>query len=457
MRAREHDQRARSGRGSLRLAAAVSLFGILLAACGSSPPAGSGGSQSSGQLSGTLTISVQNFGAPILKPVVDGFQKKHPGVHIVESVSTGAGTAYQTSLLTEKLAGDLPDIINPQDVLSPTLSTDGITQSLSPYLAKGNPYHQNYWLPNILASYIPTIGKDKGQVFALPNEADAVTVAYNEEEFKAAGVPFPTDNWTWSQMIADAAKLKKVQDGVQTQWGLCDAPDWQAMYNPLMKAFGVTSLSETSADLASSASLKAWKMLVDPTMNGDAVPYSTYLANSANCTTLFDSGQAAMSVEVRGNLPTIRPAVAGKFTFNVVPMPFVSGVHGATRPTGAGSIAWAMSSQVKNVPLTLAFFKYLFSSEGQALEENGYGVVPAIPSALTAGAAWQKLPGPPANVTAFTTAAQSGTIAPQTPRTVYSLTQTDIPKAIEGVVDNHESYAQAFGQLNTAINAAYKG
>ena len=34
------------------------------------------------------------------------------------------GTAYQTSLLTEKLAA-LPDIVNPQDVLSPTLSTDG--------------------------------------------------------------------------------------------------------------------------------------------------------------------------------------------------------------------------------------------------------------------------------------------------------------------------------------------
>jgi multiple sugar transport system substrate-binding protein len=448
----------RSGMRSLRTGVVIALFVTLLGLLAWNPPdvyASTGFTR----LSGTLTLSVQSFGGPILEPVLKAFEQQNPQVKVEESVAPagGAATAYQTSLLTEKLAGNLPDIVNPQDVLSPTLSTDGITQSLTPYLKKGDPYHQDYWLPNILASYIPTIGKDKGQVFALPNEADAVVIAYNENEFQSAGVPVPTDNWTWSQMMADAAKLKKVQDGVQTQWGICDAPDWQAMYNPLMKAFGATSLSETSANLASGASIKAWKMLIDPTMNGEAVPYATYLSNSTNCTAMFDSGQVAMSVEVRGDLPTMRPAIASKFNWDVVPMPFVQGVHGQTRPTGAGSIAWAMSSQDKNIPLTLAFFKFLFSQQGQTAEENGYGVVPAIPSALQGGAAWTKLAGPPNNTQAFTVAAKSGTIAPQTPNTVYSLTQTDIPKAIEGVVDNHESYQQAFSELQSEITAQYHG
>ena len=38
---------------------------------------------------------------------------------------------------------------------------------------------------------------------------------------------------------------------------------------------------------------------------------------------------------------------------------------------------------------------------------------------------------------------------------MYNLTQTAIPKAIEEVVDSHESYSQAFGDMNTAVNAAY--
>jgi multiple sugar transport system substrate-binding protein len=423
---------------------------------GSSTTASSG--SSSAKLTGNLTISAQSFGGPILDPVLKAWEKLNPGVHVTFTVASasGAATAYQTSLLTQKLAGDLPDIVNPQDVLSPTLSTEGITRSLSSYLSKGDPYPQNYWLPNMLASYIPTIGANKGQVFALPNEADAVVVFYNKNEFKKAGVPDPTDNWTWAQMIADAAKLKVTKGGTQTQWGLCDTPDWQAVYNPLMKAFGVTSLSETQADLASAGALKAWQMLIAPTQNGDAVPYSTYQAASANCAALFDSGQAAMYFGVRGDVPTMRPATAGKFDWDAVPMPFVQGVKGATRPTGAGSIAWAITSQAKDMTNALAFFKYLWSPAGQAIEEQGYGVVPAVQSLLGKGSVWQKLPGPPYNYNAFTIAAQTGTIAPQTPNTVYNLTQTDIPKAIEAVVDEHESYAQAFGSINTAINAQYK-
>jgi len=97
------------------------------------------------------------------------------------------------------------------------------------------------------------------------------------------------------------------------------------------------------------------------------------------------AGQAAMFFGVRGNLPTVRSAAAGKFDWDVVPMPFVQGVHGPTRPTGAGSIAWALSSQAKNIPNALAFFKFLFSARGQAIEERAYGVVPAIPSLLGAG------------------------------------------------------------------------
>jgi multiple sugar transport system substrate-binding protein len=436
---------------------ASAILALSAAACGSSGTSASTGSGGGGGgKSGNLTISAQVFGAPILAPVVAAFKAAYPKIHVQESVaSSDAGTAYQTSLLTQKLAGDLPDIVNPQDVLSPTLSTDGITQSLSPYLAKGQPYKQNYWLPNILASYIPTIGKNKGHVFALPNEADAVVVYYNKAEFKKAHVPAPTDNWTWTQMMADAAKLKVVKGGTQTQWGICDTPDWQAVYNPLMKAFGVTSLSETKADLSSAGALKAWQMLVQPTQNGEAVPYATYLSASAQCSTLFDSGQAAMFFGVRGNLPTVRTATAGKFDWDVAPMPFVQGVSGMTRPTGAGSIAWALSSQAKDIPNAMTFFKFLWSAAGQAAEEKGYGVVPAVASLLTKGADWQKLPGPPYNVGAFTIAAQTGTIAPQTPNTVYNLTQTDIPKAIEAVVDGHQSFASAFGAINQAINAQY--
>jgi multiple sugar transport system substrate-binding protein len=453
----EAEARLPGARGRrLGMGAAAGLLAVAITAVTGTPVSAAA---STSKLTGNLSMYLQYFEAPELAPAIKAWEAANPGVHVSETVSTSSGspTAYQTSLLTEKLAGDLPDIVNPQDVLSPLLSSEGITQSLSPYLAKGEPYPQSHWLQNILASYIPTTGPGKGQVFALPLAADGGVVYYNEKEFKAAGVPLPSDNWTWSQMLADAAKLKVTKGGTQTQWGLCDTPDWQAVYNPLMADFGVTSLSETKADLASPGALKAWQMLITPTQDGDAVPYSVYLSagsagGAANCSTFFESGEASMFFGNYGQVSSMRPATAGKFGWGAVPMPIVQGAHGPTRPTGGGSAAVALSSQAKDITNALAFLKYVFSSQGQAILQKGYTVVPAV---VGGSSAWEKLPPPPDDPAAYAYAAKTLLVAPQTPSVVCNLTQIDVPKAIEKVVDEHESYAQAFGALNTAVNAAY--
>ena len=70
-------------------------------------------------------------------------------------------------------------------------------------------------------------------------------------------------------MLADAAKLKVGSGASQTQYGICERPDWQAEYNPVLKAYGVTAFTETKATLATPAALKAWKLMIDPMLNGD--------------------------------------------------------------------------------------------------------------------------------------------------------------------------------------------
>ena len=325
---------------------------------------------------------------------------------------------------------------------------------MSPYLAKDEPYPASYWLPNILASYIPNQGTKKGQVYGLPNEADAIVIAYNENLFKKAGVALPTDNWTWSQMLADAKKLAVTRDGVQTQWGVCYGPDSYINYNPFIHAFlGRTPFTPTTATVDSPAALSAWQLMLQPLTNGDAVPFAT--ENSTGCQTLWLSQQVAMEQSVRGNVPALRPGAAGKFQWNVVPMPFVNGVDGPTRPTGAGSVGWAISSQSKNVPAALAFLKFLFSTTGAQIEEKAYGVVPATPAGLSPGQLWEKLPSPPGNTQAYITAAKAGSVAPEMPGTAFTSFQTDATKAVEAVLESHQSYKQAFTTLQSQANALY--
>jgi ABC-type glycerol-3-phosphate transport system substrate-binding protein len=241
---------------------------------------------------------------------------------------------------------------------------------------------------------------------------------------------------------------------VQTQWGVCYGPDSYINYNPFIHALlGKAPFTPTSANVDSPAALNAWQLMLQPLTNGDAVPFAT--ENSTGCQTMWLSQQVAMEQSVRGNVPALRPGAAGKFQWNVVPMPFVNGVNGPTRPTGAGSVGWALSTQAKNVPAALAFLKFLFSTTGAQIEEKAYGVVPATPAGLSPGQLWEKLAAPPGNTQAYVTAAKAGSVAPEMPGTAFTSFQTDATKAVEAVLESHQSYKQAFTTLQNQANALY--
>ena len=158
-----------------------------------------------------------------------------------------------------------------------------------------------------MASYIPPQGAPfgVGHVFALPNEADATVIMVNKDEFSKAGVPLPTNGWTWSQMLADAKKLTVGSGASTTQYGICERPDWQAEYNPVLKAFGVTAFTEYKATLNSPAALKGWKLMIDPMNKGIAVPEAQQQAKngSSGCEPFFTRAKQRCRLRCEGTCP----------------------------------------------------------------------------------------------------------------------------------------------------------
>jgi ABC-type glycerol-3-phosphate transport system substrate-binding protein len=411
-------------------------------------------------LSGTLTMNLSTFNAPVIEAVIKAFEQLNPNVHVQVADVPNTPSTYVPLLQTERLAGNEPMIDEIYDALTPTLEVDGLVGDITPDLKAGMPYPQSYWLSGFLSSYIPPADAPfgAGQVFGLPNEADATVIMYNENEFKAAGVPFPTNSWTWSEMLADAAKLRIGSGASQKQYGICERPDWQAEYNPVLKAYGVTSFTETTPTLDTPAALKAWALMIDPMLNGDAVPEAQQQAKngSSGCEPFFESGEAAMSIEVRGNLPGLQQAIGNKFQYNVVPMPLVTGASGQlVRPTGGGSSGLAVAPDAVHNPLVIAFLHYYFSAAGQVVAEKTFGTVPSVASLNTSNALWRTLAGGPANSEAYVIAADTATIAPQTPGTVFTLSNTDIPNAVTAATTGGQSIAKAFTNLQAEMVAAY--
>ncbi len=103
-------------------------------------------------------------------------------------------------------------------------------------------------------------------------------------------------------------------------------------------------------------------------LNGDAVPEAQQQAKngSSGCEPFFESGQAAMSIEVRGNLPGLMQSIGNKFEYNVVPMPSITGATASRSiPTGGGSLGWALApNAVHGNRSRSRSCSYLYSAEG---------------------------------------------------------------------------------------------
>ena len=135
----------------------------------------------------------------------------------------------------------------------------------------------------------------------------------------------------------------------------------------MLKAYGVTAFTEKKATLDTPAASKAWALMIDPMLNGDAVPEAQQQAanGSSGCEPFFESGEAAMSIEVRGNLPGLMQSIGSKFKYNVVPMPSIPNAIGKqVIPTGGGSLGWCLAPTAVHAKFALAFLQYLFSAAG---------------------------------------------------------------------------------------------
>jgi hypothetical protein len=419
--------------------------------------------------SGNLTVTVFNFSEVPFKAAVKGFQKYCPSVHITYAVQT-TDNLYPTALQTEKLAGKLTDIIETYDSLAPTLETDGLVQPLNKYLNAKMFYPASYWLKGMSQSYIPPSGaqpkKFVGEQFFVPIEADATVFYYNVADLNAAHFTVDpsgttsvsasggtiSDSWTWQQAETVWSALTK-----GSTYGVCERPDWQAEWNPLIKVEGANAMGETSANFAGSAGQAAFQLLIGPEQNGSDIPFATLQKNGDQCDPSFTSGQAAMSIGVRGDLPgligsSVDPTGSPQ-SIGVLPIPTVNGVH----PTGGGSVAWGVSTQAHHLTAALDFLHYFYSVPGYAGAEATGGIVPAVVSiAKDPKAAWTTFAGNPVNNAAYTIAATTvQAIAPQTEGTVFNDTQsTYIVNMVESVLSG-TSLSSALSTMETAVDKDY--
>lgn len=172
-----------------------------LTACGSSGQ-GASSLDKDAKVSLTLWTGQTENSEKILEGLAAEFQKAHPNVSI--DVSSGASS---TDDLLQKLSAGFvgssyPDISYAYGSWASELEASGRTLDITSRVAEPD-VKWNEFPEGARLTARPTGKKTIG----FPAIVDNLTLLYNKSIFDAAGVPYPTDQWTWDDLRAAAKKL----------------------------------------------------------------------------------------------------------------------------------------------------------------------------------------------------------------------------------------------------------
>ena len=382
--------------------AALSLGGVGIA------QAGPGGGQvlfTRGQDDGaelTWAINAQSgTEIDLVQAVVDAFVAENPGYKV--TVLNYDPITYDQKLLTDITAGTMPDLFVSADVFTKPFFDANLTADLIP-LAESTGFDLGTFDEKFLA-----LGEYDGKLGFLPRAADVVVLYYNKRMFDDAGVEYPSDAWTWADLLAAAEKLTiKTADGATTQYGLDAGYSWWAIWVPLVVAEGGEILSEDNSEAVfnSEEGQRAWGYLFEGLVNGWFMPPSAQ-DEMGGAGVGFNSGNAAMTMTVRAAVPTVRSQLTDDWDVQLVP----SG--SARRSTGMGAMGYAISSQSEDPEAAWKLMEYTYS-DGMTFFMESYLVVPPI-TTFYDDPAWRDLPGPPYNNEIFVTATEDAMLPPPLP------------------------------------------
>lgn len=178
------------------LLAIVGASALVMTGCSATPA-------DAGPVTITYTNFVSNGGnEENLQSIVDAFEAENPDITV--EVTTLPYGDYGTALQTDLAAGTPSDVFDIEYSNYASYQANGVLAPLE--VAAPDAYRQS-----LLEAY-----STDGTSYALPSSFSAVVLFYNSDLFDAAGLDYPTNDWTWADEKAAAVALTDQAAGV---WG----------------------------------------------------------------------------------------------------------------------------------------------------------------------------------------------------------------------------------------------
>ncbi len=288
--------------------------------------------------------------------IIEMFEAENPDIQVqLEPVGSGD---YYARILTQIAAGDPPDLLQIGDDAVPMFVDRGAFVPLDDFIASESyPLDTSIYLPGVMEP-----GKWEGVQYLLPKDFSPMAIYYNKRLFDEAGVAYPTEGWTWDDLLATAQALTKTDaNGSVTQWGIQLPGPWTTGFEYWVAAAGGSLISEDGTTfigyMDSPEVQNAVQFYADLYNKYKVAPPPADMNAFGGGNSEFDNGTAAM--RLFGRWPQSGMKENPNIDLGVAPLP-----AGAQR---AGVLFWGgfgISSLSENPEAAWRFLRYYTGAEG---------------------------------------------------------------------------------------------
>jgi multiple sugar transport system substrate-binding protein len=319
------------------------------------------------------TYIFQDFQTAMDK-VIDGWIATKPAGSVVVERQYSDASPYWDKVQTQIASGTPPDCGIADYGRLVSYAKEGALLSLTDRVKSSN-FPLNKFIPGALAQYRWKAGDfdsgaPDGDYFGLPGDAQSQIFAYNKTMFDAAGVSYPTDDWTWDDLRAAAIKLT---DPSKNQYGFYLDPEAEMLQRQIfVSAAGgsIYSPDSKSSGLALPGTTEAltwyWNLIWK---DKAAMP-----PFSKPTTQPFQEKKVAMTVEGVWWIADFDKGV-GTGAWDVALLP----KHPKTgkRTTSVESDGWWIYKDAKEPELAWDLVQYLASATGQKIFSGLNYIIPS--------------------------------------------------------------------------------
>ncbi len=218
-----------------------------------------------------------------------------------------------------------------------------------------------------------------GEFYCLPKDVSVLGLFYNMDLFDEAGISYPSDNWTWTDLGSAAEAVSGLPTVRFTPFGLVLDDDVSRWLPFFIQAGGLLDSPVHDRTRTNGAAGEALAFYDGLLTDAFAIQPEYFRSNWGG--PVFGNGRVGMAIE--GNW--LAPFLDAEFPntrYGVAPLP--------SGPAGSGTVAfgscYAVSADSENQAAALAVIESLVS---EAAMRERLSISPAIPARTSVAADWE--------------------------------------------------------------------